>query len=94
MLLFSAAAQDPAFVEVAALSGVLDAIEGNCERAVPTIQAALAPHPGQYRLYPVTTGPGNVHAASLGRRRYIENLPEALRADYQLTRCSAQVAGN
>jgi tetratricopeptide (TPR) repeat protein len=89
-LLFSAAMKDPAFFEIAALSGVVDALDGNCERAVPTIRAALAPHPNQYRAYPVTTGPGNVHAAALGRRTYITALPEILRPEYQLERCSAQ----
>ena len=56
---------------------------------MPALRAALAPHPNQYRAYPVTTGPGNVHAAALGRRTYITVLPEILRPEYQLERCSA-----
>lgn len=91
-LLFAAAVGDPGFFEIAALTGSLDALEGNCERGVQTIRDALAPHPGQYRTYPVTTGPGNVHAAALQRRIHIEELPELLRPEHQLARCSAQAA--
>jgi tetratricopeptide (TPR) repeat protein len=91
-LLFGATMQDPAFVEVWALAGALDALDGNCERAVTAIQKALAPPPNQYRLYPTSTGPGNVHAAGLGRRKTITDLPEQLRPEYQLARCTARTA--
>ena len=91
-LLLAATVGDPAFFEVEALAGSLDALDGNCERGMPTIRDALAPHPGQYRTYPVTTGPGNFHAAALQRRMHIEELPELLRPEYQLARCTAQAA--
>ncbi len=91
-LLFGAASIDPAFHDVAAMAGVLDALDDACERAIPIIESALAPHPGEYRAYPVTTGPGNVHAAGLGRRARITDLPEPLRPEYQLARCRAQIA--
>lgn len=87
-LLMSASAKDPLFFEIMALVGVLDGLDDQCGRAVAMIEAALAPHADQPRDYPVATGPGNVHAASLGRRRYITKLPEALRPEHQLARCN------
>lgn len=89
-LLATAALQDPAFFEIPALQGALDALEGNCEHGVQRIRYALAPHPGEYRIYPLTTGPGNMHTAALRRRVHIEELPEALRPEHQLARCSVQ----
>src|SRR5437762_7256892 len=45
VLLFNAAVIDPAFREVRALGGSLEALDGNCERAAQMIREALAPHP-------------------------------------------------
>jgi tetratricopeptide (TPR) repeat protein len=92
MLLLGAAGLDPAFFEVSALGGTLDVLEGNCARGAATIRAALGPHPHQYRVYPTTTGPGNVHAASLRRRTYITTLPPAFDPETQLGRCAQQAA--
>jgi tetratricopeptide (TPR) repeat protein len=91
VLLFAAAVADPGFHEVQTLASTLDALQGNCEQAAPAIRAALASS-GVHRTYPIATGPGNVHAAGLGRRLYIADLPEHLRPEYQLSRCSAQAA--
>jgi tetratricopeptide (TPR) repeat protein len=89
-LLSAAALDEPAFFEILALEGALDALEGNCDPGMQKIRRALAPHPGEYRRYPITTGPGNMHTAALRRRVHIEELPEALRPEHQLARCSAQ----
>jgi hypothetical protein len=88
----SASAKDPRFFEIMALVGVLDGLGDQCGGAVAMIEHALAPHADQHRDYPVATGPGNVHAASLGRRRYITKLPAALRPEHQLARCNERLA--
>jgi tetratricopeptide (TPR) repeat protein len=90
-LLSSAAAKDFNFFEVRALLGVLDALEDDCERGLPAMREALAPHPDQHRIYPLGTGTGNVHVAALRRRTFIADLPEPLRAEYQIARCLTQV---
>ncbi len=89
-LLSGAAVDEPAFFEIPALEGTLDALEGNCEQSMRRIAYARAPHPGEYRKYPITTGPGNMHTAALRRRVHIEALPEVLSPEYQLERCTAQ----
>jgi len=89
-LLFSAIVNDPGFQEAHALAGAVEALTGNCEVAVPTIQKALSPHPDEYRLYPVVTGVGDLTASAVRRRCHITDLPTALRPDLQLERCLAE----
>jgi len=73
---FNATIIDPAFFESSAMLGVVQAMTGKCDNARATIERALEPHPGSFRKYPVVTGRGIPHAASIRRRRHIESLPE------------------
>jgi hypothetical protein len=43
------------------------------------LSEALAPHPGKYRFYPLTTGQGDIQAAAIRRRIFIEHPPQVLR---------------
>ncbi len=78
---------DPAFREAQAMLGVAIAFRGNCEAATATIREALAPHPGEHRLYPMLTGPGDQNAAALHRRRRIEDVAAELDPAARLAAC-------
>lgn|GEM_PF-855711 len=85
---------DPAYFEARALGGSVALLEGDCEGGVQTIRDALAPHPGEYRLYPVTTGLGDIHASAIRRRIQIEKLPVGLSPERLRLRCDATSAGS
>jgi tetratricopeptide (TPR) repeat protein len=87
-LLFNAIVNDPGFREARELAGTIEALSGNCDAAIQMIEDALRPAPNEYRRYPVITGVGDLLASSARRRRYITKLPEALRPQFQLKRCS------
>jgi hypothetical protein len=86
-LLFNTLVIDPGFQEALALSGVIEAVDGDCAGAVPALEQALHPDPRTYRSYPVDTGVGDLLASAARRRRYITDLPTAVRPDLQLARC-------
>jgi len=75
---FRAIVLDPGFLPAAAMLGVTQALVGDCPAAEQTISAALAPPPGLRREFPAETGRGNWHEASIGRRKYIDRLPDDL----------------
>lgn len=74
-VLAQAVALDPGFAEAASLRARLDWYVADCQAAPPPWWAAA---PGT-RRYPVETGPGAPHAASIGRRRYVAKAPDWLR---------------
>lgn len=79
---------DPEFREARAMTGVASALGGDCAAAVPVLSRTTAPQPPAARAYPVETGPGDLHAAGLLRRRRIETLPPELSPQRQLRQCS------
>ncbi|MFN2375191.1 MAG: hypothetical protein ABR538_01555, partial [Candidatus Binatia bacterium] len=79
LLIEAAVAADPNFFEASALAGSASILEGKCDEGFRVLAEALAPHPGQYRFYPVDTGQGDILAAALKRRIHIETVPAALR---------------
>jgi tetratricopeptide (TPR) repeat protein len=86
---FAAGAElDPAFHEAVAMAGVAHALAGRCVSGAAMIRRALAPHPGEFRAYPLETGPGDQNAAGLHRRRRIESVPTALDPATRLKACS------
>jgi hypothetical protein len=80
---------DPGFLPAAAMLGVTEALLGNCEQAEATLAQAVDPPPGLRREFPAETGRGIWHSASIGRRKYIERLPEELEPRRWLAACSA-----
>jgi tetratricopeptide (TPR) repeat protein len=82
---------DPGFVPAAAILGVSKALLGECSAALPALRWALAPPAGTRREFPVETGRGDVHSASIGRRKIIAELPEELHAAYRLRLCEGAV---
>jgi tetratricopeptide (TPR) repeat protein len=83
---------DPAFHEAVAMAGVARTLAGHCVAGAAMIRRALAPHPGEFRAYPVETGPGDQNAAGIDRRRRIERVPTALDPATRLNACSASDA--
>jgi hypothetical protein len=82
-------ALDPAFFDAMDLIATTQAMQGDCDTASETIQNARGPHPGMHRKYPIETGTGDMHSASIGRRRHIRDLPGALRPEYCLASCES-----
>jgi tetratricopeptide (TPR) repeat protein len=80
-------AADPAFYDALAMAGVANTLAGRCDAGAAMIRRALAPHPGEFRAYPIETGPGDQNAAALLRRRRIERLPAALDPATRLNAC-------
>jgi Flp pilus assembly protein TadD len=78
---------DPAFRKAEAMLGVATSLAGDCASAAATIRSALAPHPGEHRLYPTRTGPGDQNSAALGRRRTIETIRPELDPAARLAAC-------
>jgi 4-amino-4-deoxy-L-arabinose transferase-like glycosyltransferase len=78
---------DPAFREAEAMLGVAETLAGDCASGTETIRAALAPHPGEHRAFPMLTGPGDQNSAALGRRRRIESIPAGLDPATRLSTC-------
>ncbi len=79
---------DPAFLEARRLRGVCLAWLGECDAARPWLDGPGVSPPGT-RGWPVETGPGDLNAAGLHRRRHIQSLAEPLRIDAALARCPA-----
>ncbi len=92
--LAASAALDPGFADPVAMRGVVLALQGDCRAAVALLARARpvtgssAERPPQ-RSCPVETGPGDLNAAGLLRRRKIETLPAELSPAEQLRRCEA-----
>jgi len=80
---------DPGFLPAAAMLGVTEAMLGNCEQAEANIVKIVDPPPGLRREFPAETGRGIWQAASIGRRKYIEQLPEELEPRRWLAACRA-----
>ena len=80
-----ALALDPGFAEARTMLGVTQALAGDCEAAEATWRAAG--DACRRRRYPVETGPGTEHAASIGRRRTITDLPQRLGPAHSLEAC-------
>lgn len=78
---------DPAFREAAAGRAVALALLGDCDAARPLLAAPAPPSPPGSRAYPVETGPGDLNAAGLHRRRHIQALPADLSIENAKTRC-------
>lgn len=89
-LILDTVVADPAYFEARALGGAIDVLEGDCDGGFETIRNALAPHPDEYRQYPLSTGLGDIHAAAIKRRIQIEELPSALRPKHPPSRCAVQ----
>jgi hypothetical protein len=85
---------DPAFREAQAMLGVAMTMAGDCEKGSATIRDALAPHPGEHRLYPMRTGPGDRNSAALHRRRRIETASVSLDPSARLAACEAKPQGS
>jgi Flp pilus assembly protein TadD/4-amino-4-deoxy-L-arabinose transferase-like glycosyltransferase len=80
-------ALDPAFREAQAMLGVTVSLQGDCASAPAIIREALAPHPGEHRIYPTLTGPGDQNSAALHRRRRIETIRPELEPAARLAAC-------
>lgn len=78
-LLAAAIKSDANFFEAHALLGSASILEGNCDEGMRAVSEALAPHPGKFRFYPITTGQGDIQAAAIRRRVHIRDVPETLR---------------
>lgn len=85
----AALAEDPAYRRAAVLAAGVSAASGDCESATARMEAASAE---RHRLYPEETGPGDLQAAALYRRREIGELPARIRPDALLERCRKQEA--
>ncbi|MFN2425582.1 MAG: glycosyltransferase family 39 protein [Candidatus Binatia bacterium] len=77
---------DPAFREAAVLRGVALAFLGDCSAALPLLTGPGTSEPGS-RRYAVETGPGDLNAAGLHRRRRIDPVPRELSAQSAIERC-------
>lgn len=62
---------DPAFLEARRMRGVCLALRGDCGLARPWLEGPGRSPPGT-RAWPVETGPGDLFAAGLHRRRHID----------------------
>jgi len=78
---------DPAFHEARAMTAVVQALQGNCEAADRLHGESEVLKANSYRRYPMETGPGDVHAAGLHRRRQITDVPRPLQASVALAEC-------
>jgi 4-amino-4-deoxy-L-arabinose transferase-like glycosyltransferase len=87
-LIVTAVSADPAFFEARALAGSATILEGNCAAGEKMLRTELAPHPGRYRFYPVSTGLGDIMAAAVRRRMHLA-LPRELAPDSLPAWCSA-----
>lgn len=70
----SALQKDPHFFEAQAMRGLAKLRIGDCTAGLSDIRDASAEHKGQYRDYPVKTGPGELTESGLYRRRSIAPL--------------------
>jgi hypothetical protein len=78
-LLAAAVALDEGFAEARMLGAIARTWEFGCVDSSTVVQA-WKPSAAGARRYPVETGPGASHAASIGRRRHITPLPARLRS--------------
>jgi tetratricopeptide (TPR) repeat protein len=79
---------DPGFHQALSMIGVSHAMRGNCETATEFMRKDLSVMAASYRLYPIETGPGDINAAALSRRRQIEPVPPRLEPATALAGCN------
>jgi hypothetical protein len=80
---------DRGFVPGWGLLGVTQALLGDCDGARANLDKGVHPPRGLREEFPVETGRGIAHAASIGRRKRIMALPQALQPRWQLEHCTA-----
>lgn len=88
--LFRSVVTDRNFLPAVGLIGVAQAMLGDCAGAVANLERAVHPPRWARQEFPVETGRGISHAASIGRRKHITDLPAHLTPQYWLQRCSPQ----
>jgi tetratricopeptide (TPR) repeat protein len=81
---------DPGFLPAWGLLGVSQSMLGDCRGAIRALRLALYPPRGVRPEFPLETGRGIEHAASIGRRKQIDDLPEGLSPRHHLERCQTE----
>jgi tetratricopeptide (TPR) repeat protein len=88
-----AVALDPAFSAASTMLGVARILDGDCARGSSAIKDGLWPPAKRYREFPIETGRGIPHAASIGRHRRISRVPAELDPAWHLTKCEEAQGG-
>jgi tetratricopeptide (TPR) repeat protein len=80
---------DPGYVYAWGMLGVTQALLGDCAGALDNLEKAVHPPRWLRPEFPEETGRGMAHAAAIGRRKRITELPDVLQAGWQRQHCSA-----